>query len=110
MSPEQAIDWFYRMAGYYSAFMPNSHRYLEVMKEETQKTLASGKEKQKEIDTIVRECAAELKAEIGKGNFEQSIINGLAAGKKGWEIVKKHLDRIQALGEDGKTGDRRPKR
>jgi hypothetical protein len=100
ISPEEARDWFYRMAQHYSAFMPNSDQYVEKVREVMQQHLQSGKEKEEKIMQIVKECATELRQEIGSGMVESSLMNGLGLGKKGWNIVMKHLERIRYL--DGK--------
>ncbi|TID22120.1 hypothetical protein E6O75_ATG10914 [Venturia nashicola] len=105
ISAEESRDWFYRMAMHYSAFMPNSDQYVERVKGVTQEHLQAGKEKEQKIAQIIKECAAELKQEIGSGMFESSILNGLGSGKKGWNIVMKHLERIRYL--DGKLEDKK---
>ncbi|QDS71648.1 hypothetical protein FKW77_007523 [Venturia effusa] len=97
ISPEEARDWFYRMAMHYSAFMPNSDQYVDRVKDIMQEHLQAGKEKEQRIAQIIKECAAELRQEIGGGIFESSIVNGLGLGKKGWNIVVKHLERIRHL-------------
>jgi len=81
---------------YYSGFMPNSEKYVETVRGEIEEQLKLGREK--EVEGMVKECAAELRSEIGMQRFE--IVNGLAVGKKGWEIVMRHLERIRALAED----------
>jgi hypothetical protein len=95
ISSHEAIDWFYRTAAYYSAFMPNSDQYVERVREDMQQQLKAGTEKEAKVVQIVRECAAELRQEVGKGMFDSSIMNGLGLGKTGWNIVMKHLERIR---------------
>ncbi|KAE9981123.1 hypothetical protein BLS_007790 [Venturia inaequalis] len=103
ISPEEARDWFYRMAIHYSAFMPNSDQYVERVKGVMQEHLQAGKEKEQKVAQIIKECAVELRQENGGGMFESSIMNGLGLGKKGWNIAMKHLERIRYL--DGKSED-----
>jgi hypothetical protein len=107
ISPEEARDWFYKMAMHYSAFMPNSDQYVERVREVMQQHLQASKEKEEKIMQIVRECAAELRQEVGGGMFDSSIMNGLGLGKKGWNIVMKHLERIRYL--DGKPEEKKKK-
>lgn len=101
ISPEEAREWFYRMAMHYSAFMPNSDQYVERVKGIMQEHLQAGKEKEQKVAQIIKDCAAELRQEIGGGMFDSSIIGGLGLGRKGWNIVMKHLERIRYL--DGKS-------
>lgn len=104
ISQEEARDWFYRMAMHYSAFMPNSDQYVERVKGVMQEHLQAGKEKEQKVAQIIKECATELRQDIGGGMFESSIMNGLGLGKKGWNIVMKHLERIRYL--DGKPEEK----
>lgn len=100
MSSDDARDWFYRMATHYSAFMPNSDQYVERVRGVMQEHVQSSKEKEQKIAQIIKECAEELRQEVGGGMFDSSILNGLGLGKKGWNTVMKHLERIRYL--DGK--------
>lgn len=108
ISSQEAIDWFYKTAAYYSAFMPNSDQYVGRVREEMHNHLKAGKEKEQKISQIVKECAQELRQEVGKSMFDSSFMNGLGLGKKGWSIVMKHLERIRYL--DGKPEDKKDKK
>lgn len=105
ISSEEAREWFYRIAMHYSAFMPNSDQYVERVREVMQQHVRAGKVKEEKIMQIIRECAAELRQEVGGGMFESSTMNGLGLGKKGWNIVMKHLERIRYL--DGKPEEKK---
>jgi hypothetical protein len=91
----EALEWLKDVAQHFTAFMPNSDIYVEHKGEEVDAAVKSGgKDMDAKVLAIVRECAAELKKEARDGAI------GLYIGRTSWDIARKYVDKVAALGQE----------
>jgi hypothetical protein len=92
---KEALQWLKDTAWHFTAFMPNSDIYLQRRWEEVEAVVKSGgKDLDGRILGIAKECAEEMKKEARNGAI------GWYIGRTSWDIVRKYVDKIAALGEE----------
>lgn len=108
ITPQEIAGWLQNVSVYYGSYQPNSEAFVAARAKEIDKGLVEGKAK--EVESIGKDCAVELQKEVGEGNFYQNVMSGLMSGRIGWNIVMKHLVRIEEAVEGKEFAENRRKR